>query len=196
MRSPAIIIDQNEKNVGARNFTLFHELCHLLVRQAGISNFSPRNAVEAFCNKFAASFLMPKKAVEAAFSHDALHIREPNISELENSCPRIVCHYISAISSARGSRISTKAGYFSRISRTIGGPLKKKRGRARSSLISTHTCLDMGNHLPNAVFASMDRGTISSLDGARILELSPANFDNVRKVLKDRHVQGEMSELI
>jgi transcriptional regulator with XRE-family HTH domain len=44
---PAILVDQNEQLYGARSFTLVHEFCHILLRQAGISNFNSRNSVEA-----------------------------------------------------------------------------------------------------------------------------------------------------
>jgi Zn-dependent peptidase ImmA (M78 family) len=58
-------------------FTLFHELGHLLFRTSGIDPLDdqyverlperPRH-IEALCNRFAAQFLLPEKAFEAAFA--------------------------------------------------------------------------------------------------------------------------------
>jgi Zn-dependent peptidase ImmA (M78 family) len=58
-------------------FTLFHELGHLLFRTSGIDPLDdqyverlperPRH-IEVLCNRFAAQFLLPEKAFEAAFA--------------------------------------------------------------------------------------------------------------------------------
>jgi Zn-dependent peptidase ImmA (M78 family) len=64
----AICINDNEPSEGAKIFTLFHEYCHLLLRQAGISDQNDNNRVERFCNEFAASFLIPKTALSQAIS--------------------------------------------------------------------------------------------------------------------------------
>lgn len=56
----AICINDREPTEGAKVFTLFHEYCHLLLRQTGISDENNSNRVEKFCNEFAASFLIPR----------------------------------------------------------------------------------------------------------------------------------------
>ncbi len=56
----AICINDREPTEGAKIFTLFHEYCHVLVRQTGISDENNSNRVERFCNEFAASFLVPR----------------------------------------------------------------------------------------------------------------------------------------
>ncbi len=55
----AICINDSEPTEEAKIFTLFHEYCHLLLRQTGISDQNDTNTVERFCNEFAASFLIP-----------------------------------------------------------------------------------------------------------------------------------------
>jgi Zn-dependent peptidase ImmA (M78 family) len=56
----AICINDREESAGAETFTLWHEFCHLLRRQGGISDENRYNPVERYCNLFAASFLIPK----------------------------------------------------------------------------------------------------------------------------------------
>jgi len=56
----AICINDNEITDGAKIFTLFHEYCHLLLRQTGISDENDANRIERYCNQFAAGFLIPK----------------------------------------------------------------------------------------------------------------------------------------
>ena len=61
----AICVNDREPTDGAKSFTLLHEYCHLLLRQTGISDENNKNRVERFCNRFAASFLIPKHALRA-----------------------------------------------------------------------------------------------------------------------------------
>jgi Zn-dependent peptidase ImmA (M78 family) len=56
----AICVNDRETTEGAKVFTLFHEYCHLLLRQAGISDEGTSSRVEKFCNEFAACFLIPR----------------------------------------------------------------------------------------------------------------------------------------
>jgi Zn-dependent peptidase ImmA (M78 family) len=59
----AICVNDREPTEGAKVFTLFHEYCHLLLRQTGISDENSSNRVERFCNEFAANFLIPRNAL-------------------------------------------------------------------------------------------------------------------------------------
>ncbi len=59
----AICVNDREPTEGAKTFTLLHEYCHLLLRQTGISDENDTDNVERFCNKFAASFLIPRNAL-------------------------------------------------------------------------------------------------------------------------------------
>lgn len=62
-----VVVNGSDADV-AQNFSLMHEFAHLLVRQAGIcNNFRQLSMseddvrrLEAFCNRFAAAFLIPK----------------------------------------------------------------------------------------------------------------------------------------
>ncbi len=64
---PFIIINSSD-SPNARIFSLFHEYCHLLLRNGGICDmYEPvqkgnlyRSEFEVFCNHFAAAFLIPK----------------------------------------------------------------------------------------------------------------------------------------
>ncbi|MCZ7384408.1 MAG: XRE family transcriptional regulator [Candidatus Methanoperedens sp.] len=64
---PFIIINSND-TPNARIFSLFHEYCHLLLRNGGICDmYEPmqkgniyHSELEIFCNRFAAAFLIPK----------------------------------------------------------------------------------------------------------------------------------------
>jgi Zn-dependent peptidase ImmA (M78 family) len=76
---PYLILINNKDVEAAKNFSLAHELGHLLLREPGIcNNFKTFglgrtiNPVEVFCNQFAASLLVPKQQL---LSHAALRGR-------------------------------------------------------------------------------------------------------------------------
>ena len=62
----AICVNDREPTEGAKTFTLFHEYCHLLLRQGSVSDENNSNRVERFCNQFAASFLIPFRGLVEA----------------------------------------------------------------------------------------------------------------------------------
>jgi Zn-dependent peptidase ImmA (M78 family)/transcriptional regulator with XRE-family HTH domain len=67
-----VVINTRRQNHSRRNFTLFHELAHLLMGKSGVSDpFVTNNAIERACNTFAAQLLVPEtlaRAVARKFS--------------------------------------------------------------------------------------------------------------------------------
>ncbi len=63
---PVIVLSREAAQ--ARIFTMMHELCHLMLRSGGIclerEDDSARGRVERFCNRVAASTLMPREMVK------------------------------------------------------------------------------------------------------------------------------------
>jgi len=68
---PAIVINREDAFV-ARTFTLFHEYAHLLLRESAscleAQNDTSKGAVERWCNRFAAAFLVPADRLREAAS--------------------------------------------------------------------------------------------------------------------------------
>jgi Zn-dependent peptidase ImmA (M78 family) len=142
---PAIVIDQNEKLFGARSFTLLHEFGHILLHQSGISNFNSRSTVERFCNKFAAAFLLPIEAVEAAFSREVLE-SEPTIPQLEAAAKKL-CVTISQLARRLEDLGRTKTGYLAHcLPRHRKSPVKEGRN------INTSTFPDLAIICPTRYF--------------------------------------------
>ncbi len=57
---PPIIVVNSKDHIAARTFTLFHEFCHLALRDAGLCDFRSQNDVEIFCNHFSGATLVPR----------------------------------------------------------------------------------------------------------------------------------------
>ena len=59
---PVIVLNGADGS-GARQFTLFHELAHVLSRTSAVCDVWRLRGIEASCNEFAADLLMPRRAV-------------------------------------------------------------------------------------------------------------------------------------
>lgn len=57
-QTPAVFVNGADA-FSAQVFTLFHEVAHLWIGKAGVSNWSFESKIEAYCNKIAAEVVMP-----------------------------------------------------------------------------------------------------------------------------------------
>jgi Zn-dependent peptidase ImmA (M78 family) len=77
-----IVINTHRQNPGRRNFSLFHELAHVLIGQSGISDpFTTNNAIERACNLFAAQLLVPRRLAETAFARTRMN-QKPSADDI------------------------------------------------------------------------------------------------------------------
>jgi Zn-dependent peptidase ImmA (M78 family) len=179
---PAIIIDQGEKAHGARIFTLFHELAHHFVRQVGISDFRGGNAVERYCNRFAAAFLMPPEAISLVLPNAGVGKREPTLSELDQAARRL-CVTIRSMALRMQDLNYAGSGYYNEITAVLNKP-KKSQPEHRYTYLSQY-----GEHLPRRVLKALDAGLISTVEASRAMNTSPVHFNAIRRTLKERDVK-------
>ena len=81
--APIIFVNHSDA-LGARLFTLIHELCHIWIGQSGISDgdTSTHRQEEVLCNAVAAEFLVPAEEFRALWQQD-LQRWEDNLPALE-----------------------------------------------------------------------------------------------------------------
>jgi Zn-dependent peptidase ImmA (M78 family)/transcriptional regulator with XRE-family HTH domain len=187
---PAVVIDQREKMNGARLFTLFHELAHVFLRQVGISDMRAGSAVERFCNRFAAAFLMPPAAIAAVMPGRKAGDAVPTIPELDTAARRLSVT-ISQMALRMEDLGLAGAGYFKGIVSQLQKPTpapKKKDGDTQVPYRYTYLSR-YGERLAHGVLDALDAGLISTVEAARVLHASPDHFEGFRETLKQRQVQ-------
>lgn len=81
--APIIFVNHGDA-LGARLFTLIHELCHIWIGQSGISdgNANTHRQQEVLCNAVAAEFLVPEQEFRALWQYDLAHWQD-NLPALE-----------------------------------------------------------------------------------------------------------------
>lgn len=64
---PVIVVNREEEFKKAKAFTVLHEYGHALKREYSLSDQDNHNPSEAYCNKFAAAFMMPRELITHMF---------------------------------------------------------------------------------------------------------------------------------
>jgi Zn-dependent peptidase ImmA (M78 family) len=180
----AICVNDSEASEGAKIFTLFHEYCHLLLRQAGISDESDSNRVEKFCNQFAASFLIPKTALaEAVAGFTTPH--EFSDSEVERLAVRFrVSNRAIALRLERTG--FTPHGFYGRRTAPWDIPAATEpqpipRGQPISYI--KIRLKRIGRLHANTVLHAVDSRAINSIDAASLIGLKSSSFGKLREAL-------------
>ncbi|MCJ2069347.1 XRE family transcriptional regulator [Methylobacterium sp. J-030] len=180
--SPIIVLNKNEPHEPARIFTLVHEYCHLLLRQPGLSDHNDRNPVEAFCNRFAAGFLMPRAALRAALPTWPNQPIEWEFEDIRNWARRFKVSQ-QAFALRLEELNLAPAGYYARfVASQQEITLREQSG---GDHVATQMS-EMGARYLQTVMSATDAGQIGQVEATDMLQLSPQHFDRVREQVARR----------
>jgi len=178
----AICINDKEPTEGAKIFTLFHEYAHLLLRQTGISDENNENAVERFCNDFAASFLIPRSALSVMVS-DVKTPYEFSASDVKRLATRFRVSNRAIALRLEKTGLAPK-GFYAR--RTAPWDLPTERvqqtGDAQPSYV-TLRIKRIGRLHATTVLQAFKRRAINSADAAELIGIQLSSFPKVEAAL-------------
>jgi Zn-dependent peptidase ImmA (M78 family) len=81
---PVIVINTKKQTRARRNFTMIHELGHVLMHKSGISDpFVRVNTTERLCNRFAGSFLAPEPYVKTLLRSSV--VKDPALDDVKSA---------------------------------------------------------------------------------------------------------------
>jgi Zn-dependent peptidase ImmA (M78 family)/transcriptional regulator with XRE-family HTH domain len=87
-KHPVIVVNTKKQTRARRNFTMIHELGHVLMHKSGISDpFVSLNETERLCNRFAGSFLAPKTYVSALLGSGV--VKDPDLDDVRWAARRL-----------------------------------------------------------------------------------------------------------
>jgi len=178
----AICVNDREPTEGAKIFTFFHEYCHLLLRQTGISDENDQHTVEIFCNQFAASFLIPKTALlEATEGFE----RPYNFSsaEVQHLARRFLVSNRAMALRLEKTGLAP-AGFYGRRTAPWDFPRAPVTPKARQQPSAIKIRIKRLGHLhTSALLRAVKRGVINSFDASQLIGLQPAYFKKVEHEL-------------
>jgi Zn-dependent peptidase ImmA (M78 family) len=185
--APTIVLNKTEHLDVAKIFTLAHEYCHLLLRRPGISDENSAHPVEAFCNKFAAAFLIPTDVLRF------LVLQWPNRpvhwsrEQIDHWAARLKVSRIAL--ALRMEQLGLAPEGFHVKFRTKRAKQRPPREGIFVDRVVTHLS-DIGGNYTRKVIGALDRKLIDEVHAAQALGLSVENFDKARAAIR-RH--GELA---
>lgn len=183
---PILVVDSSESVHSARTFTLWHEFAHLLLRMGGISNQNHRNAVERFCNRFAAHFLMPLHV----FEREAYIERGADAVWSEYHVGNIAKRFKvskSAVALHLEENGFAPDGFYEKLlSNWLVREQRKSTGRATH--IEQHVNR-LGVSYVSTILEALAEGSISKLDAYEITNIKPKYFADVRREVQVRQAE-------
>ena len=179
--APLILINGRD-SVVARTFSMLHELAHIFLGISSESNYQQiRDPKEAFCNKFAAEFMMPTEEVNRIFPN---RIEETSASVIMNTLSlEAKKHNVSMMTLLyRLSDVGKISSAMVRqIENTIKSRVKEKRetqegGPDRNKIDKLY----LGDKVISTVLNARDAGTISDSSASALLNVKEYRFDRIR----------------
>ena len=192
---PCIILVNSKEVCQAKTFTLLHEYGHILLRKGGICDEhgsarpdSDKKQAEAWCNRFAASFLMPEAGFTAEREKLAELLGDPLeiVSKLAKKFK--VSRYAAAFraadlagasfKAAYGDVLDTMAGQYSRTQKPKYGDAEKKKGGPQylDVLVSQR-----GRKFVRLAISSYKKEVITGRDLGDYLDMDLKHFDRLCK---------------
>lgn len=176
---PAIVINKAERSENAWVFTLIHEYAHLLIRRPGISDFNARNPTEAFCNRFAAAFLMPEIALRRI-----LHEWPLRPIEWDDVTIREAARALKVSARALAIRLEELGKAPEGFNRRFAGAgVVREREDSGGSYVRTRLS-EIGGRYTESILNALDRDVIDSVHASEALGLGPPHIDRAREYLR------------
>jgi Zn-dependent peptidase ImmA (M78 family) len=163
----------------------------LLIHLPGRSDLNPKNPVEAFCNRFAAAFLMPEEGLRLLLPSWPPNPVAWDSNLIWNAARRLK---VSAQALAiRLEELNKAPDGFNQIFALR--PLPKSEMDPKDKLDFVKIRLsELGGRYTNSVVEALDREVIDVVDASQALGFSPQSKMKVRKYVEKYRQLGRVSE--
>ena len=177
----------------ARIFTLFHEVAHLLTRtdaacQDFVTPTEEDQSVERWCERYAATFLLPKEAVEkvAATKYGVTHASPT----ADADTARYLANRFSVSARAMAIRLqeiglAVPALYSTVVSELAARDWNDTSGGGGGESACQKRIRALGTPLSATLFTALDRGRITTRDLADHLALNTGQLDDLKVLLNE-----------
>lgn len=171
----------------AKLFTLLHEFAHIWLGDSSVSNVSITSRIvdgkEAFCNKFAAEFLLPAQEVLQKID---LSFNTDNIFDIVSSYAKQFKVSIMVMSRRLYDLGKINNSIYTEIVNTIRRNVTKKKERQRekgNTSGPSRNVLDkyrLGTKVISTVLGAAYSGRISMVDASVLLNVNSSRFDRIQ----------------
>lgn len=178
---PAIVISKEENYKLAWVFTLIHEYCHLLLNRPGIDDETDGESnLERFCNRFAASFLVPESLLAKVLPKTENEPKDWDADELRDASQALsVSQSVVALRLEELGRAPD--GFFgrflARFDYTEELPVRPKRKEGQSRGFQPQSRqYEVGPRYKSNVFLALQKGVIDRFVATEMLGIKSEFF--------------------
>lgn len=173
--APLVFINGKDLKT-AQMFTLVHELAHLAYSQTGVSNPSDEidskdSAVEKFCNRVAADFLVPSKWFLGEWDKGG----KSHYRLVESIAKKLKVNFIVVARKARDIALIEKNEFYALYAQYKENVPETVKGGSGGDYYLTKQ-YRLGSVFSDAVWSAVNAGFISYRDAYDLTGLSSANF--------------------
>lgn len=174
----AICVNDREESPGAEVFTLIHEYGHLVLKQAGISDENRRNTVERYCNRFAASFLIPLVPLRGLLNSP------DHPTDYDDDKIKWLANKFNVSQSAMALRLEYSGlaprGYYTRHTAawTLPRTLKSRQRISGGPTAVERAVRILGEYHTRIVLRAYERGAFNAADAHNMLDVPVAKFQS------------------
>lgn len=186
VNAPVIVISKEERLDVARTFTLVHEYAHILLRQPGLSDHDDRNPVEAFCNRFAAAFLMPRETIRQLLGSLPNAPVDWAIDDVRTFARRLKVSQ-QALALRFESIGIAPAGFFNRV-RQLQGRVRPSRPQSGGNYVNTQVN-ELGDAFTSAVLRAESNELIRPTEASEMLDIRPVHFERIRDQIDNQRAR-------
>lgn len=173
--APIIVINKADEYEPVRTFTLIHEYAHLLLRQPGISDQNDANPVEAYCNRFAGGFLMPRAVLAEILPYWPERPVEWTLDQIREWARRLKVSQQALALRLEQLGVAPQ-GYYERLVE-----MQRLRPRTPGGNYNNTQVNELGDRFTSTVLSAENQRLITRSEAAEILDLAPRYFDGVRE---------------
>lgn len=188
-RTPYAILVNSKDPDTTKAFTILHEYGHVLLRSGGICSEQPiardsrpaGQRTESWCNRFAASFLMPRSEFMAERRRYEKSRRDPGKVVKELAEKFKTSRYAAAVRAASlpGSRFRGDYGDMIRMAANRHRPAARNDAKGGPSFVDVRVA-QLGRKFVRLVLSSYDMGLINARNAIDCLDMDARHFDGLR----------------
>jgi Zn-dependent peptidase ImmA (M78 family) len=179
--APTVIVNKEDTTDAAKSFTAWHEYAHLLLRQPGVSDHKFSNPTEAFCNRFAAAFLIPTEALRRLLPVWPNSPVEWSAADIKRWSGRLKVSQRALAIRLEQLALAPK-GFGDKFS---WGTPKKKQKRDGGDQIATHLS-ELGFAFTERILSALDRGVIDQVAAVEALGIGNDHLHRARDYIARR----------
>ena len=179
--APIIVINKADEYEPIRTFTLLHEYAHLLLRQPGISDQNYANPVEAYCNRFAGAFLMPRAVLAEILPYWPATPVEWGADQIRTWARRLKVSQ-QALALRLEQLGVAPLGFYARL---VEQQRVKNRQKSGGNYNNTQVN-ELGDRFTSTVLRAANAQIISNGEAAELLDMAPRYFDGMREQIENQ----------